>query len=109
MPPGCRKPPWLSRTSGPDWNPVSDPEPNPKLPPELYLSRRPELAASRKTSTTHNQTRNYWCTGKDSNLRSPKGRQIYSLLPLTTRPPVPIFLTHPQIPVLAHPVPSGNF
>ena len=30
-----------------------------------------------------------WCTGEDSNLRSSKERQIYSLLPLTTRPPVP--------------------
>jgi hypothetical protein len=29
-----------------------------------------------------------WCTGEDSNLRSSKERQIYSLLPLTTRPPV---------------------
>ena len=33
----------------------------------------------------------YWCTGEDSNLRSSKERQIYSLLPLTARPPVPIF------------------
>ena len=33
---------------------------------------------------------NLWCTGEDSNLRSSKERQIYSLLPLTTRPPVPI-------------------
>ncbi len=29
-----------------------------------------------------------WCTGEDSNLRSSLERQIYSLLPLTTRPPV---------------------
>ena len=29
-----------------------------------------------------------WCTGEDSNLRSSKERQIYSLLPLTARPPV---------------------
>src|SRR4051812_36921530 len=29
-----------------------------------------------------------WWTGEDSNLRSSKERQIYSLLPLTTRPPV---------------------
>ena len=52
------------------------------------------------------KTSTYWCTGKDSNLRSPKGRQIYSLLPLTTRPPVPIFQPLPRIksgPVLAHP------
>jgi hypothetical protein len=31
---------------------------------------------------------NAWCTGEDSNLRSSKERQIYSLLPLTARPPV---------------------
>ena len=31
---------------------------------------------------------NLWCTGEDSNLRSSKERQIYSLLPLTARPPV---------------------
>ena len=29
--------------------------------------------------------------GKDSNLRRPVGRQIYSLLPLTTRAPVHLF------------------
>ena len=29
-----------------------------------------------------------WCTGEGSNLRRSKDRQIYSLLPLTTRPPV---------------------
>ena len=29
-----------------------------------------------------------WCTGEDSNLRSSEERQIYSLLPLTTRSPV---------------------
>jgi hypothetical protein len=34
------------------------------------------------------QRYNPWCTGEDSNLRSSKERQIYSLLPLTTRPPV---------------------
>jgi hypothetical protein len=36
---------------------------------------------------------NSWCTGEDSNLRSSKERQIYSLLPLTARPPVP---SHPK-------------
>ena len=36
---------------------------------------------------------NFWRTGEDSNLRSSKERQIYSLLPLTTRPPV----HHPYI------------
>jgi hypothetical protein len=34
------------------------------------------------------QIPSFWCTGEDSNLRSSKERQIYSLLPLTTRPPV---------------------
>ena len=29
-----------------------------------------------------------WCTGEDSNLRSSEERQIYSLLALTTHPPV---------------------
>src|ERR1700675_1710815 len=29
-----------------------------------------------------------WWTGEDSTLRSSKERQIYSLLPLTARPPV---------------------
>src|SRR5213078_3687895 len=33
-----------------------------------------------------------WCTGEDSNLRSSKERQVYSLLPLTARPPVRFFL-----------------
>ena len=31
-----------------------------------------------------------WCTGKDSNLRTSKEGQIYSLLALTTHPPVQI-------------------
>src|SRR6202043_888002 len=39
------------------------------------------------TSALPNLTKT-WCTGEDSNLRSSKERQIYSLLPLTTRPPV---------------------
>src|SRR5690348_9794993 len=34
-----------------------------------------------------------WCTGEDSNLRSSGERQIYSLLPLTTRPPVHLRLS----------------
>ena len=32
--------------------------------------------------------RDFWWTGEDSNLRSSKERQVYSLLPLTARPPV---------------------
>ena len=33
-----------------------------------------------------------WWTGQDSNLRSPSERQIYSLVVLTTHPPVPVQL-----------------
>src|SRR5580692_8954001 len=36
----------------------------------------------------HSSPSQQWCTGEDSNLRSSKERQIYSLLPLTARPPV---------------------
>jgi hypothetical protein len=43
--------------------------------------------------SAHSRPSKSWCTGEDSNLRSSKERQIYSLLPLTTRPPVPI---HPS-------------
>ena len=32
-----------------------------------------------------------WWAGKDSNLRSASARQIYSLMPLTPRPPTHIF------------------
>src|SRR6185437_6033225 len=65
-------------------------------------------------------TQKTWCTGEDSNLRSSKERQIYSLLPLTARPPVPC---HPNDQNLsfgtalcpaagtlsAHQPPSGTF
>src|SRR5205823_14044288 len=34
------------------------------------------------------QTASTWCTGKDSNLRTSEEGQIYSLLALTTHPPV---------------------
>jgi hypothetical protein len=44
------------------------------------------------------KTSQHWCTGEDSNLRSSGERQIYSLLPLTTRPPVRI----PVLPVSTH-------
>src|SRR5664280_2167613 len=33
----------------------------------------------------------FWWTGEDSNLRSSKERQVYSLLPLTARPPVRLY------------------
>ena len=37
---------------------------------------------------------NFWWTGEDSNLRSSKERQVYSLLPLTARPPVRVIHPH---------------
>ncbi len=45
---------------------------------------------SPRRSRSHIHLPNPWCTGEDSNLRSSKERQIYSLLPLTARPPVHI-------------------
>src|SRR6185437_2131099 len=41
----------------------------------------------------------FWCTGEDSNLRSSKERQIYSLLALTTRPPVHFYRKLPPLPL----------
>ena len=38
-----------------------------------------------------------WWTGEDSNLRSSKERQVYSLLPLTARPPVRVKATLPNL------------
>src|SRR6185437_14399218 len=63
-------------------------------------------------------TQKTWCTGEDSNLRSSKERQIYSLLPLTARPPVPVpkatknrrlgpTFTRPEWTLSAHQPPSG--
>ena len=52
------------------------------------ITRRPLPAGLRSTTIRNTNQQNKWCTGKDSNLRSSKERQIYSLLPLTTRPPV---------------------
>ncbi len=37
-----------------------------------------------------------WWRGQDSNLRSPSGRQIYSLLRLTAPAPLPVPLSHTQ-------------
>ena len=39
-----------------------------------------------------------WCTGKDSNLRTSEEGQIYSLLALTTHPPVQNCRTVPFLP-----------
>src|ERR1700720_86674 len=41
-----------------------------------------------KKPDPYNSVQETWWTGEDSNLRSSKERQIYSLLPLTARPPV---------------------
>ena len=53
-------------------------------------SRHPALAPRSPATELHQPLQNHgtWCTGEDSNLRSSGERQIYSLLPLTTRPPV---------------------
>src|SRR5258707_3662392 len=41
--------------------------------------------SQRNVETIHSSL---WCTGKDSNLRTSEEGQIYSLLALTTHPPV---------------------
>ena len=52
-----------------------------------------------------------WCTGEDSNLRSSLERQIYSLLPLTTRPPVQTVAgaSFPLPPDTIHPSEPQNY
>src|SRR6185437_15810174 len=52
----------------------------------------------------------FWWTGEDSNLRSPKGRQIYSLLVLTAHPPVPPHSGPPPMVELAEVIqpPTGS-
>jgi hypothetical protein len=40
------------------------------------------------TNSTCRSRAKIWCTGKDSNLRTSEEGQIYSLLALTTHPPV---------------------
>ena len=51
--------------------------------PRQKTQENEECQCNRKP--THNRS---WWTGEDSNLRSSKERQVYSLLPLTARPPV---------------------
>src|SRR4051812_32167328 len=46
---------------------------------------QPSRAPSETEPETYHQT---WCTGEDSNLRNSNEWQIYSLLPITARPPV---------------------
>jgi hypothetical protein len=60
-----------------------------KSPLQVRISARPALALLRLRLNPHSSPLLQWCTGEDSNLRSSKERQIYSLLPLTARPPVP--------------------
>src|SRR5258708_1554116 len=52
-----------------------------------HKSRVPHKNACASAFTTRAR-KTIWCTGEDSNLRSSEERQIYSLLPLTTRSPV---------------------
>src|SRR3989338_3539678 len=46
-----------------------------------------ELVAERSEANQNSLTFPTWCAGKDSNLRSPSGRWIYSPLQLSTLPP----------------------
>ena len=45
-----------------------------------------------------------WWRGQDSNLRSPSGRQIYSLVALTTHPPLHVDATFDSPSCLKHPL-----
>src|ERR1035437_9060623 len=62
-----------------------------KLPVQIGTRTFQALALTRPRLFVHSTLKS-WCTGEGSNLRRSKDRQIYSLLPLTTRPPV---LYHP--------------
>ena len=53
-------------------------------------AQQPSTFAPADRGPRHPSSKIPWCTGEDSNLRSSKERQIYSLLPLTARPPVHI-------------------
>jgi hypothetical protein len=55
---------------------------------QLRMRALQSLAFIRLRVLAHSSPSQQWCTGEDSNLRSSKERQIYSLLPLTARPPV---------------------
>ena len=71
-------------------------------PNSLIAQREPRqdchshVNRQRNSQLAHTQPQ-IWCTGEDSNLRSSKERQIYSLLPLTTRPPVRKAAKRPEI------------
>ena len=56
---------------------------------QYFLSRLAKPLAGFSGPPIQKTSNQQWCTGEDSNLRSSKERQIYSLLPLTARPPVP--------------------
>ena len=73
------------------------PQSDPILPVQIGTGTFQTLALTRLRLSAHCNPSNpawqiqpckSWCTGEDSNLRRSKDRQIYSLLPLTTRPPV---------------------
>src|ERR1035441_4618570 len=55
----------------------------------LVLTKDPLYQLSYNGLKTVYET--FWWTGEDSNLRSSKERQVYSLLPLTARPPVRLY------------------
>src|SRR5437763_3156063 len=62
----------------------------------MFATPKPQAAKTPIVQSTASRP-NLWCTGEDSNLRSSKERQIYSLLPLTTRPPVHNAALRPKI------------
>jgi hypothetical protein len=62
---------------------------HPKFPVQIRTGALQTLALTLLRFFAHPNPANSWCTGEGSNLRRSKDRQIYSLLPLTTRPPVP--------------------
>src|SRR5437016_1313629 len=66
----------------------------------MFATPKPQAAKTPIVQSTASRP-NLWCTGEDSNLRSSKERQIYSLLPLTTRPPVHLTEPAPHYKLLA--------
>ncbi len=56
---------------------------------QYFLSRLAKPLAGFSGPPIQKTSNQQWCTGEDSNLRNSNEWQIYSLLPLTARPPVP--------------------
>src|SRR5882672_7736152 len=74
--------------SPPAWSSSPD-HPASATPPLPALQTKTSREGNGSLPLTPHKTKpQQWCTGEDSNLRSSIERQIYSLLPLTTRPPV---------------------